>query len=313
MITVFSSKNGLIFLGLLLIVSCQSLVKNPKPSDLSSSQLIKMDQALIHVKEEDFLKAVSIYDKLSKELRGNPAETMMLFNSASNYRSLGICDNSVIRYRRMLERSSRQLPLKARGLLEISYSYACLGDLKTSFLSLGDAGDLRTYLPREISEMIYPARLSISYAWLGQKIAADKYKSIALTGVLQSKKLFRTQEEVSKHMSRIFYFMGRSYMSKKNIQADAFVQSFSYHQVYLFQSLFLNNKKWSLKSKQEIVSLFDKLHFVLLSSDKKTKKKYKKSIESSFREGQKMIRLEKSSHLESFYKKQRNKIKPLLN
>ncbi len=313
MVSVVYFKKALIYLGLILVTSsCQLLLKSPKPSDLSPSQLKEMDQALIYVKEKDFLKAVNIYDQLSKELRGKAVEVMMLFNSGSNYRNLGDCDKSIVRYRRMLERSLKQFPLKARGLMEIGYSYECLGDIKASFLSLKDAGDLRSYLPREVSQVIYPARLSISYSWFGKKKEADKYKSIALTGVLQIKNQYKSQPEVLKNMSRIFYFMGKSYMSKKNLKVDSFLQSFSYHQIYLLQSLFLKDKEWSLKSKKEMDLLFDKLHSVFLSANKDTKKKYKKLIQQSLEEGQKMIQMEKTLKWKTFYKKQMKKIQRLL-
>ena len=43
-------------------------------------------------------------------------------------------------------------------------------------------------------------------------------------------------------MSRTFYLMGRSYIKKEHLNAEAFFNSFSYHQLYLLQSLLLKDE-----------------------------------------------------------------------
>ncbi|MGI9549546.1 MAG: hypothetical protein ACR2M7_06210 [Bdellovibrionales bacterium] len=307
-----------VFLGFLTLASCQIFTKTTiKPSDLSTVQLQQMDQALIYVRNKDFKKAVHIYDQLIKELKDKPVEAVMLFNSGSNYRFLGNCERSIFRYRRMLERSMRQLPLKSRGLIEISYSYECLGDFKAAFVSLKDAENLKKYLPLEINQVIYPARLSLAYARFGKTNQANQYKEEAFKNILYFKNRYKDPKDMSENISRIFYVMGQSYLSKKLLAenkqlASYFLQAFPYHQTYLLQSLFVGHKKWSYKSQQEIQSLFDKLRLALLSSSPKVKKTFKKQLQDSLKEGRAMVEREGSLKWQAFYQQQTKKIGGLL-
>lgn len=296
----------------LFVVSCSSLNKKVITSDLSPSQFKDFEQAIIYIKEKNFLKAAEIYDNLSRQVKGESMEAVLLFNAGSTYMKLGDCERAIARYRRAIERSLKQPQLKTRGLMEISYSYECSGDLKASYLSLRDAGDLRIQLPLEIRRMVYPARLSIAYAWRGQKPKAENYKSFALTGVLQNKMHYSSSKELESNLSRVFYLMGKSYTSTENLKDRSFVRSFSYHQFYLLQSIFLNNKDWSHRSKKEMSLLFDKLVYVFARSSFQDKNKYKIEISKAIKESQILIKREKLDQIESFYNKQFLKIKKFL-
>lgn len=293
-------------------MSCQLLApKSPRISDLSTEQRKELEQALVHLKEKEFEKAAKIYDKLAQALKGKSVEAMMLFNAGGSYFQLKDCETAVTRYRHMIERSLNQLPLKSRGLIEISQAYECLGDLKSSFLSLKDAGDLRTYLPIDINQIVYPARLSLAYSWFGEKDKAENYKNFALTGVLQSKTRYNTEKKLNQDLSQLFLSMGKSHILQKHLKPKSFVQAFSYHQLYLLQSLFLKDKEWSQQAQKELGFLFDKLFVTLSSLSQKNRAKYKDIVYLAFEEGQKMIQKEKFSPWKLFYNKQTRKIKPL--
>jgi len=288
--------------ALLLGISCQSTSKH----QLSSRQIKILNQAVLYVQEGQFLEAAHLYDKLSKELKNKPIEAMMLFSSGSNYRSLGDCNTSVARYRRMLEKSLNQPYLKARGLIEISYSYECIGDIESSLLSLKDAENLKRHLPLEVRQILHPSRLSLAYASLGQAKKANQYKMQVLINILK----FKNQYKSSKDMSRMFFLMGKSYRAKF-VSDPSFLKSFPYHQIYLLQSVFLKDDKWSLKSKRELEFLFDNLRKILLSIPQKERPI--KQIKIFLKEGQKMVQAENSLEIESFYKKQQSKLHSLLN
>ena len=114
----------------------------------------------------------------------------MLFNAGVAYKEAGQCKKALIRYRQLLDRSLKQLPFKARGLMEISYVYECLGEIELAFLSLKDAEQVRSSLPWILNQIVYPARLAIAHAKLAQMTEAERYKSLSLTRVLQSKTAF---------------------------------------------------------------------------------------------------------------------------
>ena len=131
---------GLIFL---LFVSCRLLEKTSKAVELTPLQTANMAKALEFVKSGEFLKAARIYDQLAREQKNNSSEVIFLFNGGSSYREGGDCAASVQRYQHLLDRSLEEPLFKARGLLEISYSYECLGNIKAGYLALADLSSLR--------------------------------------------------------------------------------------------------------------------------------------------------------------------------
>ena len=267
-----------------------------------------MDQALSFMKNKDFLNGARIYDELADTLTDSSSKILMLFNAGVAYKEAGWCKKALTRYRKLLDHSLKILPFKARGLMEISYIYECLGDRELAFLSLKDVEKLRSSLPWALNQIVYPARLAIAHARLGQMAKAEYYKTLSLTKVLQSKTAFSSEQELNERVSRIFYLMGRSYIKKEHLQPETFFRAFSYHQLFLLQSLFLKNKTWSHLSKKELDLLFDKLIFTI--SNFKDKQKYKKLLVQTIKEAQVLIKKEKSKKWESFYSK---KSKPVLS
>ena len=290
------------------MADCVSPARKEKKTFISQEQMGQMNQALFFMKNKDFLNGAGIYDELADTLTDPSSKILMLFNAGVAYKEAGQCKKALSRYRKLLDHSFKILPFKARGLMEISYIYECLGDRDLAFLSLKDAEKLHASLPWDLKQMVYPARLAIAHARLGQMAKAEYYKTLSLTQVLQSKTVFSSEDELNERVSRIFYLMGRSYIKKEYLQPEAFFKAFSYHQLFLLQSLFLKNKTWSHLSKKELDRLFDKLIFAI--SHFKGKQKYKKLLVQTIKEAQILIKNEKSKQWENFYSK---KSKPVLN
>lgn len=279
-------------------------------SDLSPLQRNTMDKALALVQSGELLKAAFLYDSLAKELKGKSAEIVFLFNGGSSYRGGGDCANSVKRYQRLLDRSFEKDLFKARGLLEISYSYECLGNIKAAFLSLSDINSFRNHLPKEIQITVYPARLSLAHASFQQFDKANGYQALALNGILQLKMRYSSEESIKKNLSRVFYNMGQVYIKEAHLNPRAFLSAFSYHQLYLLQSVFLGDDFWSQKSKKELSRAFNLLQIAL--KKKRPEPQFKKYIRLSLKEGKLLVEKEKNPELKSFYLKLSNKILPLL-
>ena len=303
-------KTLTLILCFFLTGACQLAKKKPFKPDLNPLQTANMNKALELVKAGEFLKAASLYDELARELKNKPSEIVFLFNSGSSYREGGNCASSIQRYQRLLDRSLNEALFKTRGLLEISYSYECLGNMKAAYLSLADINSLRNHLPKEIRIAVYPARLSIAHAHFQQFNKADGYQSLALNGILQLKMQYSSEESLKKELSRVFYNMGRIYTKKEHLKPKAFLSAFPYHQLYLLQSLFLQDDFWSPKAKETLSHTFEMLQLSL--KEKQMKTQFKDYILLSLKEGELLVKKENKPELKSFYSKLFKKIRPLL-
>ena len=293
------NKKIQIFIFCLFITTCASPTK--KKLSVSQIQIDKMNQALLFMKDKEFLKGALIYDELTRTLKDESSRTFMLFNAGVAYKEAGQCKKALIRFRKLLDRSLKDPAFKARGLIEISYVYECLGDEELAFLSLKDTEKLLSSLPWTLAQIVYPARLAIAHARLGQKAKAEHYRFLSLTKVLQAKKAFSSEKELNEQVSRMFYLMGRPYVKKEHIKASVFLEAFSYYQLYLLQSVFLKNETWSKLAEKDLNLLFENLIFSL--SNLKDRQKYKKLLVQTMKEAQVLIKKENFKKWENFYSK----------
>ena len=266
---------------------------------LNQKQKNQMDQAFILVKKKNFLSAGKIYSELAQNLKNHASEVLMLFNAGTSYKEAGSCKKALLYYQQLLNHSLAQPSFKARTLIEISYVRECLGQTKSALFALKKVEKFRSSLPWSLNQIVYPARLSIAYAFSGKLSKASDYQSLSLTKILHSKTAFRSEKELNTQMSRIFYLMGRSYIKKEHLKEDSFFRAFPYYQIYLLQSVFLKNKIWSELSKKELNLLFDKLAFAI--SKTKDKKKYKHFIIQTIKDARVFVKKEKLKNLERFY------------
>ena len=303
------------FIRLLFLIfslsSCISANKKSIKSQLSQQQITEMEQALSLLKEKEFSKAGLIYDRLALSLKENSAKTLMLFNAGVSYKENRECEKALLRQRSALDLSLKIPDFRARSLLELSYIYECLGKAELALISLKDLQKNRSALPWSWNHILYPARMSLAFARLGDIKQADKYKSMSLQKILEYKQTFKDDKKMKENISEIFYLMGRSYVQIKNIKAPAFGQSFFYHQLFLLQALFLEDKTWSPLAKKELNLLFDKLIIALpYLKDKKT---YKENIQTTLKTGKTLIEKEKNKKWLAFYNKKSNLILKLLS
>lgn len=273
------------------------------------AQVKSMNLAQEYISREEFKKAGKIYDTLVQNLKGKPLEVMMLFNAGSSYREAGDCNTAVARYRRLLDRVLKHPPFKARGLLEISSAYECLGQSRLSFLSLKDAEAVSEHFPWEFQKTVYPARLGIAHTGLEQTDRGTHYQSLALNGILQLKTQYSSEADLTKNLSRLFYFMGRSYTSRNHLNPSVFILSFPHYQLYLLQSIFLKDKTWSSRAEKELTLVFEKLKKALASPAER--KKHKNHVLNALKKGEQLSQNETDSFFAVSYKAKAKKIRAL--
>ena len=121
---------------------------------------------------------------------------------------------------------------------------------------------------------------------------------------------YSSEEAIKKELSRVFYNMGRVYTKKEHLKPKAFLSAFPYHQLYLLQSLFLQDDFWSTKAKETLAEAFEMLQLSL--KEKRMKTQFKDYILLSLQEGELLVKKENKPELKSFYSKLFKKVRPLL-
>ena len=294
------------------VLSCVSRSPAIKKSQLSDQQIQQLEVGKQFMKNKNFSKAAQIYDSLSLALKNSSAQVLAIYNAGVAHRSAGNCSDSLNRFRSLLQKSFDSFTnFKAHTLLEISFSYECLGQQDLSLSSLKDLEKFLSELPLSTREILYPARLSLAWAKNGDTDQAQAYQSLSLNKIIEYQKSFKNKEKLNEDLSRLFYLMGKSFENKKTLNPDSFISSFFYHQLFLLQSLFLNNKPWSLTAKKELSQLFDTLSYALSQSPHP--QKHKKTIEKALKAGSVIIQNEKNRSWLAFYNKQSQKIEKILS
>lgn len=297
--------------SLFFISHCVSNKQTITKSHFSGLEAQKLEQGFKFMEKEEFLKAGQLFDSLGLDLKNSPGQIVSLYNAGLAYKSAGLCKKALSRFRSVLNRSFKDFKVfKARSLLEISSIYECLGDTNLSLSSLKDLEKFLSHLPIISQNILYPGRLSIAWANYGDAKQAETYMSLSLQKILEYKKTFKSEKEMTSEISRLFYKIGRSHVKTEYIKTENFISSCFYHQVFLLQALFLKDPVWSPKAKKEISLLFKKLHFAL--SKEKDKKKYEAQVRKILNAGSSMIKKEKSKKWESFYKMKSQSILALI-
>ena len=293
------------------LVSCVTKPQKVNRSSFNEVQFQKLEKAFKLMEKKDFLRAGQLYDSLSMSSKDSSVKILSLYNAGLAYKSAGDCETSLSRFRSVLDKSFKKLrEYQAISLLEISSVYECLGENDMSLSSLKDLEKKLKYLTLSFQQNLYPARLSIAWSQQGDFKKANKYKSLALTKILQYKKGL-AREDLKKDLARLFYLMGKSYMKKEHLQTEPFIFSFLYHQMFLLQSLFMEDEKWSSLAVKALDRLFDNLAFLL--SQTENKEQYKKMVKKSLKMGFSFIEKEKSKDWKNYYYKKSKQIEKLFS
>ena len=298
--------------SLLFLMSCGSSQKRVSKSQMSGLQVQKLELAFKLVEKKQFIKAGKLYDSLSLNLKDSSAKILSLYNAGLAYKSAGDCEKALFRFRSVLDRSFKDFKdFQARALLEISFVYECLGQSDLSLSSLKDLEKTIHFLPFDVQKILYPARLCLAWARLGDLNLAEAYKSLSLNQILEYKRSSQPEKKIKQEISRLFYLMGKSYVKKKYLKAENFIPSFVYHQIFLLQSLFLKDETWSPQAQEELNRLFDRL--IVALSQTENKQLYKSKVERSLKIGSSLIKREKSKEWEGFYDKKSKLVMNLFN
>ncbi len=296
--------------SLCCILHCTTTDKKTHPA-LSPQHIAQSEKALSFIKNQEFLKGAIIYDKLARSVKDPTSKALMLFNAGVAYKEAGQCEKSLKYHQKFLRQRGSPAQLEVRGLMEQSYAYECLGDIKQAFLSLKSAQKKLDDGPWLLRNAIYPARQAIAQAGLGKIPQAERYKTLALDKILQSRSAFSTEEELNHEIRRTFYLMGRSYAKKDQFPPSAFLRAFPYHQLFLLQALFIPVENKDELAIKELYLLFDKLFFAI--SRVKNKAKYKGPLTEALLSANAWIQRENLKKLEIFYSQKSKKAIKLLS
>ena len=309
--TMCPKKTGFLAFFILNLISCASSPQKITRSQFNEFQFQKLEEAFKLMEKKEFLKAGQIYDSLSINSKGSPIQILSLYNAGLAYKSAGNCKTSLSRFRSVLDKSFKKLhEYQAISLLEMSLVYECLGQNDNSLSSLKDLEKKLNFLALNFQQILYPARLSIAWSKQGDFKKASLYQSIAFSKILEYKKRL-DKKSVKEEISRLFYLMGKSYVKKEYLQEAPFISSFLYHQIFLLQSLFMKNKKWSSKAQIELDQLFENV--IELLSQAEDKQKHKKIMEKSLKIGSSLVEKEKSKKWTTYYNKKSKLIQKALS
>ena len=259
------------------------------------------NQAIIYMQDSKFKEAVNIFDELLKTPKSSHLQTLIFFNKGSAYREMGDCKESLKHYNKILNLYPNP-DMRTRTFLELSATYECLAEYKKSFFALKKLEEPKAKLTIGIKEILQPARLSLLYAKMNQKIQSKILHKVVLANVLSLRGRLQSESDVSE-LSKLFYLMGRSYTKPTEIN-QAFLRSFSLHQAYLLQSAFLKDRRWSPLAQKHLKELVD------LAVKKPESKQAKTELRKSLKIGLYLIRREKFKELISFYKDRLKFLKP---
>ena len=301
----------LIIVSLGSLMACQSNSQKASSSRLEELQFQKVEQAFQWMEKEHFSKAAQIYDSLAMSSKDPSLRILALYNAGLAYKSVRDCETSLSRFRSVLANSfKKKKKYQAISLLEISLVYECLGQKDSSLSSLKDLEKKLSFLTSQSQQIIYLARLSLAWSKQGNFTKAKEFQSLALVQVLNFEKGLK-ESDSKKELSRLFYLMGKSYVKKEHLIADAFINSFLYHQLFLLQSLFIKHEKWSVQAHKELDQLFEKL--ILALNKTEDKKKSKKRVEESLALGSSLIKKENQKAWEKYYKAKSKQVQELLS
>ena len=294
----------------IFLTSCTSLKKGnsssvSKSANIDPQDITLFEEAFKNLGEENYARALPIFEKLAKKYQGWDLEWAALYNMASSYKELKQCERAENIYQTLLSRKNLPLHLKPHIYLSLSYTYECLGQKTNTLIALREGRQYLNHLPVDIRLIEYPARLSLAYIRMdedqtGLKMQKQVYQNLEIV-----KKTFRISSAADKNFSQYFYIIGRSYIRTDHIQLHQFLKMFLYYQAYLTQSVLLNSGKWSIKAERELGDLYRKMWVAL--KKQKNKKVYQPSVKKVLNQLKNIERNSKDKRIRYIYLNLRKK------
>lgn len=292
------------------LVSCSSLKKSKDPSFSKSANISQEDVALFeeafhNLGDGNYSAVIPVFNKLATKYRGHDLERAALYNLASAYKELNQCEKAEAIYQSLITKTQKQLHLKPRIYLSLSYVYECLGKPEETLIALKDGMPYIHYLTEDVQLIEYPARLSLAYIRVNEDKKGLQIQKTVYQNLERLKKNFRISSAADEGFSRYFYIIGRSHVRPDNIQLSLFLKMFSYYQAYLTQSILLKSGKWSVQSEKELGDLYRKMWAEL--KKQKDKKMHKKQIKKLLNQLKDIARTSKNKKMETIYLNLRKK------
>ena len=315
-------KRCILFLAIFfLIIACKTTSDvSPIREQKQAQQIIGVDPADMALFEKAFedmgagnyYSTIPVFENLATKYKGQDLEWASLFNLAGAYKELVSCDKAKSIYEKLLQIKQLEIQIKSKTYLNLSYMYECLGKTDLAFLALRQGIKLNQNLAKEIKNIEYPFRFSLAYFRAGEFEKAMQWQERVHANLNILKTSFLVASEAEHKFAEIFYQIGRLYIKAQHINLGVYFRIFSWHQMYLCQSILMDVENWSTRSLYELNKLYN--HFFIAFAkikDKKQKKTWMGKINKHLQELKILSEEGRVEELHSFYKKMKKKLSSL--
>ena len=127
-------------------------------------------------------------------------------------------------------------------------------------MALKQGMELNRDLSVEEKSIEYPFRLSLAYFRAGELEKGKEFQERVVTNLNLLKSSFLVASEAEEKFAEIFYQIGRTYVKAQHIDLKSYLRIFTWHQMYLCQSVMMNVEEWQTKSLYELNKLYN--HFL---------------------------------------------------
>lgn len=208
------------------------------------------------VDAEDYASALAMAEAYLRDYPVAPQTQSVEFLRARSIEGLGRTEEAIDAYRRTVRTTATPKDLVARSLYRLSFCYEATNQDDKLVASLLDVLKRKNDLEVEIVTAEVPARIAAAYARLGNKKLADKYFSLADSGI-RSLKTRSANVNAEKWLPKTLYFMGT--MSVGSFVPEDFENSLrplEKSQSFLLEAALINDTKWSPKAVEELKTIY---------------------------------------------------------
>ena len=284
-------KSFFILFYSLFLFACTSINKknNPQFSNISPEIKKKFQDSIRLMERGRYKNAIQGFRAVTEKHPRGLLNWSARFNIASSYQKMKNCKKSKEIFS-LLTDDIEDSAFKTQALLQLHYSYECLGNLEMSLLVLKDVEKKDRNLDESSRLVEIPARFSILYAQMQNEKKSLFYANKAFEGIELVKAPIKDTAIAEKTASKLFYFMGRSLVKGSVLNLEHYLPAFPHHQIYLVQSYLLNDPLWSPQAEKELKHLYDKLWSAYKKTSEKKKPIYKHKVIQNITKFQTLVR-----------------------
>lgn len=291
------------FLLILCVVSLYSGCSiSSKSSKADSDQILSQQRENfdIHLKQlenNQFKKAAYGFEAIAQSTKKGPNQWASLFNASVGFLQIDQCQRAKVYLKQLLSNQKLFDAFKAPAYVQLHYAHTCLDETAQAIEALHKANSVSKNLSETARLVEVPGRLSILYIQSNNIKKALYYQNQALDGIRLLKASMKGQSLIETEVSKLFYIIGRYAESSSVRNLHNFLLALPYHQLYLTQSFIISRSRWPAKSKQELISLYEKLWQSYKKLPAKRRRGYKKQILSTLESFEKISKESKSNKL----------------